>query len=55
MLARLADDLNAVVRDAAVGLHEAGCSWGEIGAPLGITRQAARQRWGVTSKGRKAA
>lgn len=30
----------------AVELHAAGYSWTEIGRELGVTRQAARQRWG---------
>lgn len=50
MLAGLADDLNAVVAGAAVGLYDVGYSWAEIGASLNITRQAARQRWGITDR-----
>lgn len=50
MLAGLADDLNKVVADAAAGLYDAGYSWAEIGASLNITRQAARQRWGITDR-----
>ena len=37
-------------RPAAVtGLRAFGYSWTEIGSRLGITRQAAQQRWGRTS------
>jgi hypothetical protein len=36
--------LNEAVRAA----HDAGLSWGLIGMTLGVTRQAARQRFGLT-------
>jgi DNA-binding XRE family transcriptional regulator len=31
------------------GLRRAGYSWAEIASRIGITRQAAQQRWGDTS------
>ena len=45
-MARLADDLDAAIRRAITGLRKRGYSWAEIGTRLGITRQAAQQRWG---------
>jgi hypothetical protein len=45
-LAALAADLEAAIADAVVGLRAAGYSWGEIASRLGVTRQAAHQRWG---------
>jgi hypothetical protein len=34
--------------EAVKGLRGYGYSWAEIGARLGITRQAAQQRWGAS-------
>ncbi len=34
---------------AVTGLRAFGYSWAEIGSRLGITRQAAQQRWGHQS------
>ena len=34
------------VAEAVKGLRACGYSWAEIGSRLGITRQAAHQRWG---------
>jgi hypothetical protein len=42
----LADDVNDAIARAVSGLRDAGYSWAEIGSRLGITRQAAQQRWG---------
>ena len=42
----LAGDLDQAINDAVTGLRECGYSWAEIARPLGITRQAAQQRWG---------
>jgi hypothetical protein len=42
----LADELNDAIVQAVSGLRDAGYSWAEIGSRLGITRQAAHQRWG---------
>jgi hypothetical protein len=41
----LAADLDAAIQDAVIGLRGFGYSWTEIGDRLGISRQAARQRW----------
>jgi 5-methylthioribose kinase len=42
----LADEIDAVIGQAVTGLRAFGYSWAEIGSRLGITRQAAQQRWG---------
>jgi DNA-directed RNA polymerase specialized sigma24 family protein len=51
-LAALSAKLDAAIADAVVGLRGHGYSWAEIAARLGITRQAAHQRWntGDTSR-----
>ena len=41
----VAAELNEVISQAVTGLREAGYSWTEIAARLGVTRQAAQQRW----------
>jgi hypothetical protein len=45
-LLALSDEVNAHVHDAVNGLRAFGYSWAEIANRLGITRQAAQQRWG---------
>jgi hypothetical protein len=45
-LINLADDIDVAIQQAVNGLRATGYSWTEIGARLGITRQAAQQRWG---------
>ena len=43
----LAADIDNAIRHAVTGLRtNTGYSWAEIGARLGVTRQAAQQRWG---------
>ncbi|MEU4327738.1 hypothetical protein [Nonomuraea dietziae] len=42
----LADELNTAITQAVQGLRACGYSWTDIARPLGITRQAAQQRWG---------
>lgn len=42
----LASDLDAAIGQTVAGLREFGYSCAEIGLRLGITRQAAQQRWG---------
>ena len=44
-LASLATEVDAAIADAVAGLRQAGYSWGEIATRLGVTRQAAHQRW----------
>jgi hypothetical protein len=45
-LAAMADQLDAAMQHGINGLRDAGYSWAQIGAQLGITRQGAQQRWG---------
>jgi predicted outer membrane protein len=42
----LAAEIDTAISQAVKGLREFGYSWAEIGARLGITRQAAQQRRG---------
>jgi hypothetical protein len=46
LMAGLTDEIDSAMAEAVKGLHAHGYSWTEIGARLGITRQAAQQRWG---------
>ena len=48
-MANLADEIDTATAEAVKGLRGCGYSWAEIGARLGITRQAAQQRWGANS------
>jgi hypothetical protein len=43
----LAAQLDAAISAAVTGLRAHGYSWADIAARLGITRQAAHQRWGA--------
>jgi hypothetical protein len=42
----LAEDIDAAIGNAITGLRQLGYSWADIGSRLGVTRQAAQQRWG---------
>jgi len=42
----LSEEIDAAIGQAVTGLRSFGYSWAEIGTRLGITRQAAQQRWG---------
>ena len=42
----LAAEIDDAITQAVKGLRTTGYSWAEIGSRLGITRQAAQQRWG---------
>jgi hypothetical protein len=44
-LIALADELDQAITTAVAGLRGHGYSWTEIADRLGVTRQAARQRW----------
>jgi len=46
LMAELADRIDTSIRDAVTGLRARGYSWADIGSRLGVTRQAAQQRWG---------
>lgn len=48
-LAALADDVDVALFEAIRGLRRAGFSWADIGTRLGMTRQAAQQRWSHTN------
>jgi hypothetical protein len=45
----LAAEIDDAITEAIKGLRKFGYSWAEIGSRLGITRQAAQQRWGRAS------
>jgi hypothetical protein len=45
----LADEIDSAIGQAVKGLRAFGYSWAEIGSRLGVTRQAAWQRWGRVS------
>ena len=45
-MAQLSGELDNAIRAAVTGLRARGYSWAEIGLRLGVTRQAAQQRWG---------
>jgi hypothetical protein len=42
----LAEEIDTAIAEVVKGLRDCGYSWAEIGSRLGITRQAAQQRWG---------
>jgi hypothetical protein len=42
----LSAELDAAITQAVTGLRNIGYTWTEIAARLGVTRQAAQQRWG---------
>ena len=45
-LAQLSADLDQALTAAVTGLRGFGYSWEQIASRLGVTRQAAQQRWG---------
>lgn len=48
LLVGLAEEIDAAMAEAVKGLRACGYSWAEIGSRLGISRQAAQQRWGTS-------
>jgi hypothetical protein len=48
-LVTLAEEVDHATTVAVTGLRRTGFSWTEIANRLGITRQAAQQRWGSTA------
>ena len=50
-MVRLSADLDQATTDAVTALRGHGYSWADIGLRLGITRQAAQQRWGTPAPG----
>jgi hypothetical protein len=49
LLLDLAQEIDTALAKAVEGLRAHGYSWAEIGSRVGITRQAAQQRWGTSS------
>jgi hypothetical protein len=47
-LSELAGEVESALGRSVLGLRLLGYSWTEIGHRLGVTRQAAHQRWGGT-------
>ncbi len=45
----LSDQIDTAIHDAITSLRDFGYSWADIARPLGVTRQAAQQRWGHAS------
>ena len=45
-LVGLGRDVDAATTEGVTGLRAAGYSWGDIAGRLGVSRQAAQQRWG---------
>jgi DNA-directed RNA polymerase specialized sigma24 family protein len=45
-MVNLSSQLDDAIGQAVTGLRAHGYSWAEIGSRLGISRQAAQQRWG---------
>ncbi|MBU8858652.1 MULTISPECIES: hypothetical protein [unclassified Micromonospora] len=45
-LVALSTNLDEAIGEAVIGLRAFGYSWSEIGTRLGISKQAAQQRWG---------
>lgn len=48
-LLELRDVLDNAIRHAVVGMHASGATWQEIGEATGTSRQAAHQKWGLSS------
>ena len=48
----LAEEIDTAMAEAVEGLRAYDYSWTSIGARLGITRQAARQRWAAAGRRR---
>ena len=46
LMTDLANEVDSAISQAVNGLRTFGYSWAEIGSRLGISRQAAQQRWG---------
>jgi hypothetical protein len=47
-MAAAATELDAAISQAVAGLRARSYSWADIGARLGVSRQAAQQRWGAS-------
>jgi len=53
-LIALSSEIDQAVTDAVAGLRTRGYSWSEIGDRLGVSKQAAQQRWGNPTTIRRA-
>lgn len=42
----LSEQIDQAIKDSVTGLRARGYSWADIGRQLGVTKQAAQQRWG---------
>ena len=49
-MAAAVGELEDAIRQGVAGLRGKGYSWAEIAARLGVTRQAAQQRWGGSAR-----
>jgi hypothetical protein len=49
-MAAAVGELEDAMRQAVTGLRSKGYSWAEVAARLGVTRQAAQQRWGGSGR-----
>jgi hypothetical protein len=48
LMTALSADVDTAIAQAVLGLRGFGYSWADIAARLGVTRQAAQQRWGIS-------
>jgi hypothetical protein len=46
LMTDLSADIDTAIAQAVTGLRRFGYSWADIASRLGVTRQAAQQRWG---------
>jgi hypothetical protein len=46
LMCGLSAELDTAIAQAVTGLRQVGYSWADIGSRLGVTRQAAYDRWG---------
>lgn len=53
-LVELRAELDQIIGGAIAGVRAAGYSWADVGEVLGVTRQAAQQRWGQAEPATKA-
>lgn len=51
-MAAIAADFDTAIGQAITGLRGSGYSWADIAVRVGVTRQAAQQRWGTIAQPR---
>lgn len=49
-IAFMSGQIDQAIKDAVTGLRQRGYSWTDIGLQLGVTKQAAQQRYGGDSR-----